>query len=602
VAAEQGAEPSPEALRRFAAAALPSALVPSAYVALAELPLTPSGKIDRRALAAARPAAARGAPAGSTPARDPIEEAVAEIWAQLLGRPAIGTGDDFYALGGDSILAMRAVGQVRRTLGADVRLDEFLSAPTVAGVAERVRQGRGAADQRIEPATDAGPAPLSLGQEGLWRLDSVLPGNHAFTMTHAARYAGRLDPEALEQALVRCLRRHDVLRTTYPAPDGRPVQAVAAEVPACFESHRLAEGAEDEARQILRRAAVLPFDLAAGPVLRVALVSLGTEAHVLFVAMHHIAGDAWSLRLLLAELSAEYRGVREGRPPLPRPVLQYRDYARWQRAAVASAAFDGRLDRLERRLAPPLEPLRLPADGPRDAQPGFATATTTLRLGPEEAEDVRRFARRMGATVFMTVLTGLEALLHATTGACDLRVGTVSANRSAVTEDVVGLFLNTLVVRADACGDPTARELLARTRAAALDAYADHDVPFELVLRSARGDGPPLFEVMLVAESAPARYLDVPGVQARPLEGARDAEPAFTATTCDVVFVLRERPDGLDVVAKYKADLFRPDTVAAWLDRLGSILRGIVGDPDERLSRLAAVQARPTGGPTDALR
>jgi non-ribosomal peptide synthetase component F len=254
----------------------------------------------------------------------------------------------------------------------------------------------------------------------------------------------------------------------------------------------------------------------------------------------------------------------------------------------------------------PLERLNLPTDHPRGQQLSLLTSTVALRLSPELTDAVRRFARQLGVTLFMAALTALNALLHTATEAEDIRVGTLTANRTAATDDLVGLFLNTLVLCVDLGGDPTMRELLARTRAAALDAYTHQDVPFELVLRRLKAEDPrsasALFTVMLVVDSAPAQVLDVPGVSATAMDGGRAAGPAFTATSCDLVFVLKERRERLELLATYKLDLFRRGTVEALLDGFQEILGAMVRHPDERLNRLKSAYSRPRGGERDASR
>jgi amino acid adenylation domain-containing protein len=596
--------PAP-ALRAWLADRLPSAMVPAAVVALPALPLTPAGKLDWRALpdpaATPAPQADATAAAGRAP-RTPTEQLLAEIWADVLGRERVETGEDFFALGGHSLAATRVASKVRKAFDVELRVQTLFGAPTVSALAREVDAAlladRGLAAPPFEPASRrpaGGELPLSFAQQRLWFLEQLRPGTALYNVADAVSFRGALDRGALAGALSAVVRRHEALRTSFPSRRGTPRQAVhpPAPVPAPLVDlgglpapQRAAERARHMAGERDR-----PFDLTNGPLLRVLLVRLRPDEHLALFTAHHIVTDAWSSGILLRELAALYRAALAGRPaPLPEPACQYADFALWQRRWLQGEALATQLAYWRRQLAgaPPL--LALPTDRPRPTVPSFAGVTRPVLLPAVLADGLRGLSRRHGATLFMTLLAAWQVLLRGKLppeARDDVVVGTDIANRNrAETEGVIGFFINQLAVRTDLSGDPSFAELLARVRATLLDAYAHQDVPFELVVDALalprNLNHHPLFQVKLFLENTPASSFELPGLAITPLE------VEVRVAKLDLTLALWERPEGLLGWLNWSADLFDAAPMARWARHLTSLATAIVERPEARLSELEA--------------
>jgi amino acid adenylation domain-containing protein len=582
-------DPSPsglEALRTALARRLPEYMVPTAWVPLDRMPTTASGKIDRRALPEPPALAGGSERAAATPA----EELVAQIFADVLGVPEVGPEDGFFELGGHSLLAMQALARLREAFASDLPLRRMFEQPTAAGLAAALTAAGGAAERTPLVARPADAAPvLSPAQERLWFLHQLEPESPAYNVPLAFRFAGRLDAAALAAALAEVVRRHQVLRTRYPAAGGRARPEVMPASPPPLPRIELAAlpagRRERELGRIAGAEARRPFDLATGPVLRARVVGLEAERGALLVTVHHVAADAWSMGVLVREVSELYSGHAEGRPAaLPELPVQYADYALWQRERLAAGGLDRELGYWRRALdgAPTIE---LPTDRPRPAVWSPEGASRRLRYGRDVADAVAALARREGATPFMVLLAAFDVLLARWTGARDLPVGTPVATRShPAAEPLVGLFLNTLVVLVDAGGDPSFRRLLARVRGATLASYDHRELPFERLveeLQPRRDLGrSPLFQVMLILHNAPLPALDLPGLELSRLEvDKRTARFDWTLT-------LAPADGGLAGSFEYSAALFDPTTVERAAGHLGRLLRAAAEDPDRRLSEL----------------
>ena len=512
----------PAELRPHLAAALPEPMIPAVFVPLERLPLTANGKVDRRALPAPDPAANRAqgylAPSG------PVEEVLAAACAELLGIGRVGMGDNFFALGGHSLLATRLVARLRQAFGIAPPLRAVFEAPTLAALAEWIGR-HPEAHPEIAPGFSPIPAPLparlperetvpaSFAQERLWFLDRMEPGNPAFNMGSALRLRGRLEPRTLERALNEIVRRHEALRTTFAEAGGRPMQRVAPRLAVplpVVDLSALPEGArEPAAARATRSSLAAPFDLEAGPLVRAALLRLAPDHHLFPLSFHHIVSDGWSTGVMGRELLVLYETFAAGRPsPLPPLPIQYGDYARRQREELRGEALEAQLAYWRGKLGGTLEPLELPTDRPRPPVQTFRGGTLWTEVPGEVAEALRRLAREEKGSLFMVLLAALQLLLARLSGQEDVVVGSPIAGRPRVeTEELIGLFLNTLALRTDLAGDPTFRELLARVRETTLGAYAHQEVPFEALLaelRPARDlSRTPVFQVLLNMLSFP---------------------------------------------------------------------------------------------------
>ncbi|HVR95163.1 MAG TPA: amino acid adenylation domain-containing protein, partial [Thermoanaerobaculia bacterium] len=584
-------EPAPSAdeLQRYLKERLPEYMVPASVLLLDALPLTPNGKVDRRALPA--PEAVRPSGGGRAP-RTPMEELVAGVWAEVLGVERVGIDDSFFELGGHSLMATRVVSRLRSVLGVQLPLRTLFEAPTVAELARRVEQEeRGASG--VIPKADRGAAPpLSFAQQRLWFLDQLEPDNAAYNVPLTVRLAGRLERERLGAALDEVVRRHESLRTTFGStPAGEPVQRIAPAGPVALPVVDLAAlpaaARAAEGSRVATEEAERPFDLDRGPLLRVLLIPLGAEEHLLQLTMHHIASDGWSMGILIRELGALY----ERRPsPLPQLEIQYADFAAWQRRWLAGEVLERELAYWRERLAgaPVLE---LPTDRARPASRTPRGARRRFELSGALTAGLETLARREGATLFMTLLAAFQTLLARHAGQADVTVGTPIAGRNRLeTEGLIGFFVNTLVLRTGLGGDPPFRELLGRVRESALSAYAHQDLPFEKlveVLQPQRDlSRTPLFQVMFVLQNTPVgAALDLPGLR---------MEPVLTesgATQFDLTLTLGPSGGGLTGELEYSLDLFEEPTIRRLAGHLETLLVAVVETPEERLPALPLLAA-----------
>ncbi|HEY7167532.1 MAG TPA: non-ribosomal peptide synthase/polyketide synthase, partial [Candidatus Binatia bacterium] len=579
-------------LRSFLREKLPDYMIPSSFVFLDALPLTPNGKLDRRALPAWNGSRADSASIYQTP-RTPVEEMVAEIWREVLKVEQVGVEDNFFDLGGHSLLATQVMSRVRTVLRLEVPLRTMFETPTVAGVAEWIEQWRHNGQPVHLPALTAAPRqdplPLSFAQQRLWFLDQLEPGRSVYNIPEAVRIRGALDCKALEQSLNEIVRRHEVLRTTFSTVEGEPVQIIAPSQKISLQRVDLSghdeTEREKEARRLAREEGGRPFDLSCGPLLRVTLIALAREDYVLLLSMHHIVSDGWSMGVFYRELSVCYEAFTHGKPsPLTELPIQYADFALWQREWLRGEVFEAQLEYWRKQLAN-LSPLQLPTDRPRPALQTYRGRSQTFTLTRDLTNSLRALNRTEGVTLFMTLLAGFQVLLHRYSGQNDVAVGSPIAGRNVhETEQLIGFFVNALVLRTDLSGDPSFSEVLRRVREVALEAYAHQDVPFENLVEALNPERnlsySPLFQVMFVLQNAPANAANFDGLGVTPFRiGGETAK-------FDLTLSLREIGDGLTGYLEYSTDLFDDDTIARMIGHFRTILEGVVASPARPISRL----------------
>ncbi|HEY2292939.1 MAG TPA: amino acid adenylation domain-containing protein, partial [Thermoanaerobaculia bacterium] len=580
-----GSVEEPE-LRRHLAALLPEPMIPAAFVVLDALPLTPNGKVDRRALPSPDPAAGR-AREYVTPA-NAVEEALAAACAELLGVERVGMGDSFFALGGHSLLATRLVSRVRRAFGIELPLRVIFETPTLGDLAAWIERHPEATGAASTPAlADRGLVPASFAQERLWFLDRMDPGNPAFNMAMTLSLRGRLEARTLERALNAIVRRHATLRTSFVEIDGRPAQRIAPRLEIPLRVIDLAPlpaaAREPEATRVTRSSLAAPFDLTAGPLVRAALVRLAPDDHLFLLDVHHIVSDGWSSSVMSRELIALYAAFAAGRPsPLPPLPLQYADFARQQREALSGPVLEAQLAYWRGKLGGTLEHLELPTDRPRPAVQTFRGGNLWLEAPEALAEALRRLAREERTSLFMVLLAALDLLLARLSGQDDVVVGSPIAGRQrAETEELIGLFLNTLALRTDLTGDPTFRELLARVRETTLGAYAHQDIPFEALLadlKPARDlSRTPVFQVLL-------NMLSFPPAQGRLPDGLEIAPgpPPQPESKFDLTLYISEAGGAIRFDLVYNADLFDAPRMEELLRQYRAVLAAAAGDPGRR--------------------
>ncbi len=581
----------PAALRTHLGHRLPAYMLPGTFVAVDRFPRTPNGKLDRTALATLAGKELVAEP--TEPPRTGVEKRLAGIWCEVLGRRRIGIRDDFFALGGDSLLAARTMTRLRREFGEGWTVGWLFEHPTIAQMAPVLTPGlaRGEAqDAELRfPAAALGEGPLSFGQQRLWFLHQLCPGSAAYNLAFAWSLDGPLDVAAFRGALREVLRRHTVLRSTIIASGGEPRQIVARSVVPLpvVDLRRLAPGRrEEEGRRRLATEAVRPFDLERGPLLRPMLLDLGRRRHFLALQMHHVVTDAWSQELLCHELEVGYRSALRGRAlRLPDLPLQYAEFAAWQRRRLDSGALAEPLDWWRRTLTG-LPPLVLPTDRRRLEIRGDRGAAVPVVIDAAATARLRQLASEAGASLFMTLVAAFMALLGRTAGQEDFAVGSPVADRPLPeTEELIGFFVNTLVLRADLQGEPSYGELLRRVRRRSLDGFARQEVPFERIVEALgpeRESGrSPLFQVLFAFENASAD-LALPGIVTRRLELGHRVAAQF-----DLVLFLRETGDSLAGSLEHSAELFDATSVRRLRGHFLNLLADVAADPGLAVSEAA---------------
>jgi amino acid adenylation domain-containing protein len=572
-------------LREHLSGCLPEYMIPSFFVALDALPRTPNGKVDRKALPAPLE---RGDDTPLEP-RTPIEEMVAAIWAEVLGVERVGLRESFFELGGHSLLATRVLSRLRRVFGVEIPLRELFEVPTVERLAQRVeaalRGDAGLVAPPIVPVPRERRLPLSFAQQRLWFLEQLEPGRPTYNIPLAQRAEGELRVEILAAALAEVGRRHEALRTVFASMDGEPFQVICPADPFPLSVVDLSAlpvpVREAAARTLAAEEAARPFDLALGPLLRTRLLRLESADHAILLTMHHIVSDGWSMGVLVREAAELYRALGAGEMPrLPELPVQYADFAVWERGRQQGEVLERQIAYWRGQLAglPPL--LELPTDRPRPPVQSFRGGNRGVRLAPELAASLRDQARSEGATLFMGLLAGFQALLGRLSGQEDLAVGTPTAGRGHLeTEGLIGFFVNTLVLRGDLSGSPAFRGLLERTRETMLAAHMHQEIPFERLVEELAPERSlahsPLFQVMLALQNLPDEASSLGALRMRPLEGDGGATAKF-----DLTLAFWEDAGELVGNLEYSTDLFDAGTIDRLGERFERLLSAAVAGPE----------------------
>ncbi|HEX5223217.1 MAG TPA: amino acid adenylation domain-containing protein [Verrucomicrobiae bacterium] len=587
-----------DALREFLRQKFSDYMVPTEFSFLETLPLTANGKRDYAALVKSCPRKTPQ-PAFAAPA-SAIEQRLTAIWSEVLEVEGVGTHDDFFALGGHSLRAARVVSRVEDAFQCEFPIREFFEAPTVALMAQRLeailsskKKVRMVIPQQIpedNPDSDAAREPLSFAQERLWFLEQLQPGVPFNNIPFAFRLEGRVDVAALEKALNEIVRRHDIFQRAFLGDGGQPVAQWQSPVPLQVSVLDLSELPESEreskAKLICKEEAKKLFDLGKSPLLRATLLRLADDRHWLLLTTHHLVCDGWSMAVVRRELGDVYHAFAEKQPlPVPAPAINYRDFTRRQRQHFTDETIEKELVFWKRQLADAPTALDLPTDRGRPAVQTYRGATHEISLSSRVTGEVIKLSRRQNVTPFMVLLAAFQTVLHRYSGQSDLLVGTPTAGRSRVdTENLVGLVLNTVVLRGDLSGDPTFEELLRRTRQVALDAFAHQELPFEKLAEAIHPERdlsrPPLFQVMFVLQNGPQPPLELSGLKVV-------EEPVHSGTAkFDLTLSLEENASGIRGVVEYNTDLFDQASIQRFAGHFETLLAGAVARPNLPITEL----------------
>jgi non-ribosomal peptide synthetase component E (peptide arylation enzyme) len=595
---------TPKDIRRFAIRRIADFKVPRQVLVVREIPKGPTGKVQRIGLAAKLGLATNAALLRAFVApRTPLEKALAKRWAELLQVEQIGIHDDFFASGGDSLLATRVFSHIFEITRVKLEASRFFESPTVAEVAHHLER-LGHAGQAPQPPSviarvprEDGVAPASIAQERLWKLQHALPGIPFFNILYALRLTSPCDLTVLERSINEIVRRHEILRTIFVVVAGRHVQVIAPQltVPLSLDDLRKLPKSKRETigHQLVQEELLHSFDTAHGPLVRMRLVRLAEREHFLLITMHQIIVDGWSLGVFAYELATIYGAFAAGRasqlPPLP---IQYADFACWQRQWRSYPDVVAQLAYWREQLHDPLPMITLATARPRQRIKRFRTARREMALPANLSDTAKRFSHGEGGTLFMVLVATLKILLHRYLGQDDLRVATNVANRNRPgAEGLIGPLVNTVILRTNLGGDPSCREVIRRVRATTLAAFAHQDLPFEELtetLERERAVKPvELSRVMILLHNATLRPMASSG-QALAFEEADPSMilPLVTATTFDVILALRESADGLVGCCIYKTHLLSAKTIDRLLRDFQEVLEQMVTQPERPISEL----------------
>jgi amino acid adenylation domain-containing protein len=580
----------PEALKAHLKEHLPLWMVPAAIVSLPKLPLTANGKIDRQALP--DPAATNSGNRELTAPRNATEEALLDIWREVFRRDEIGVEDNFFDIGGHSLMATQVVSRLNKRFQVSPPASIIFEYPTIAGLAAWISDST-ASSQSAEPLGRVprdGALPLSFAQQRLWVIDQFDTGNPMYNVVRTLRIGGSLDQAILDRALKEIVRRHESQRTIFRSLNGEPIQVILPElhVPIEHEDFRaLAIGlAETRARECVSEETSRRFDLANGPLLRAKCVRLAEDDHVLILSMHHIVSDGWSAAVFFNELSAIYSAFAAGQPsPLPELAIQYADYAAWQRRILSGANLTRQLDYWRKQLSAAPPSIALPYDRPHTENGSHAGTYELVELPRELTAPLLELSRQVDATLFMTLLAGYQAMLGFYSRQEKIVIGTDVANRpNSETEALIGFFVNLLPICTDLSGDPKFSELLARVRETAVGAYAHQDLPFDKLVEELRPERRfghnPIVQSLFVMQNIPVPKSGFTGLSVRPFE------TPVEWSKFDLALFMIERENGLAGCWVYRRDLFDRSTILEMAACYEILLRTVVESPDTRLGKL----------------
>lgn len=550
------------------------------------MPKNEQGEVDPNMLRSMNQSTIHALSAKRTEPSSELESSLVQIWSEVLQLNSIGIHDNFFELGGHSLIATQVVSRIREKFAIELPLAALFSMPTISGLAKVVEKeqlkGLTPSVSYIRHVSKDQPLPLSFSQERLWFMDQMNPGNSYYNLSEATHLYGILDVQALKTAFKELISRHEVLRTTFKIVNNEPYQQIHEEPVLDFqviENFELNHFIEREARQ--------GFDLSTDPLLRIRLLKQGPNEHIIVVTMHHIVADAWSVQLLLKEITELYQASRNGREPqVPKLPIQFADYAAWQRDAIQSEKFIQHKEYWKKQLRNYSGILEIPGDRSRPSVQTFKGKKHRIELPQDLIIQLKELSQKSDATLFMTLFASFSALLSRYTGQMDLVIGTPVANRNRFEiEPLIGCFVNTLPLRSDLSGNPTFAEFLSRIQTSTLNAYEHQDMPFEKIveLLNLRRDvsRQPLCQIVFVLQNVPMAEMELDGLHVESIEND------LGISKFDMTLSLVEMRGKMIGAIEYNTDIYDTSTIEKFEKHWLFVLQQVVENPLKRLSELS---------------
>lgn len=592
-----------EQLRTFLTEQLPDYMIPSAFVEMESFPLTPNGKVNRRALP--EPTTSRPELGQTFVApRTPTEEILAGIWRDVLGLEQVGIYDNFFDLGGHSLLATQVIALTRKAFGIELPLLSLFESPAIAPLAQKIATAKAPDRQELSlkrlPSQDE-PIPISLTQLELWFFDQFYPGNSIYNLPLVYRITGALNEKALSESLREIVQRHETLRSTFQVKNGQVVYAIVNDPVFDFsvidlqhlpETERQAQATQQAEQEIKH-----PFDLARGPLLRSKLWRLDEQEYLFVAVTHHIVADGWSFSVLTQELAKVYEAFCEGKPsPLTELPIKYTDFAQWQRQWLQGQVLESQLQFWKKHLGTSLPILKLPCDRPRPPARTFKSAGQPIVLSKKLTDALKVLSQQEGVTLFMTLLAAFQTLLFSYTRQEEIIVSSALANRTRVeTEGLIGFFVNLLPFCSNLGGNPSFRELLGRVREVALGVYAHQEMPLIKLIEELQPVRDPSYtllnQVMFVFQNTPEDNLQFANLTLKEQFIARDTKDT---AEFDLELTLEETSTGIEGLLVYRTDLFEAATITKMVDNFQTLLETITTNYNQRLAELILISEPPS--------
>ncbi len=588
-------ELSSQQLREYLRQTLPEYMIPSAFVVLDEFPLTPNGKIDRRALP--DPLTHRiDLQREYEPPKTPTEEILANIFSEILNIEQVGSNDHFFELGGHSLLATQLTSRVRDSFGLELPLKVLFEHPVLSELAQAIDnlklQQAGLEQPPLKPIKRDGDLPLSFAQQRLWFLYQMQPNDASYNIPAAFKVRGALKLDVLQAVFDEIARRHETLRTLFKTVDGRPKIEILKQSPIKIEHINLTNSSKDSLiENFIIEEARTPFKLETGPLLRIKVLQQAPEEYVIILNMHHIISDGWSMGVLMNEVGSLYSAFSKGLPsPLPELEIQYVDFAAWQRKWLSGQTLEQQLNFWKEKLGHGSPPLQLPTDYPRPNTLSFNGAHLHFKIESELAKRIKEFSQKQDLTLFMTLLGAFMILLHKYSHQQDISVGTPIANRNrSEIEKLIGFFVNTLVMRADLDVDQTVKAFLQQIKNYAMDAFAHQDLPFEKVVDAIQPERDvahtPLFQVMFMLQNLPVGKQQLKDISIEPLT-VENGLSQFELT-----LALTESEQGFNGSLEYNTDLFKKQTMERLIGHYLRLIEQIIDQPEKTLKQISLLSA-----------